>query len=383
MQYRPELDGIRAVAVLPVILFHMDMPFIPGGFVGVDVFFVLSGFLITNMLAADLAGGRMSTLNFYDRRIRRIVPGLAAMLVCCSIAAPFILFPEDLANFGLSLTAATLSASNVLFYLQSGYFSAAADRMPLLHTWSLGVEEQFYILFPLLLYGAWKWARTRIALLIGLLLVASLCLSIWGTSAMPAATFFLLPTRAWELLLGSLLALLAIAGPRSSLQQEAAALGGLALIAASILLLSRQTPFPGLAALPPCLGTALLIWSGCGNRTQPFLTQRLLSARPVVFVGLISYSLYLWHWPFIVFAKYLTFGTLSRPMRASLLALIFAVAVASWRLIETPLRRGSWPWPTLRLRLAGAGGAAVLLIAAGLAFRDGAENYSLAAELNP
>ena len=286
LAYRADLDGLRAVAVVSVILFHLGIPILPGGYVGVDVFFVLSGFLITSLLRSDLANGTFSLLSFYDRRIRRIVPAFAVVVGVCGIAALFILFPVDLEQFATSLIASALGISNILFAQQSGYFAPHAELDPLLHTWSLGVEEQFYILFPLALWGLWRWARNWLPLAVWSGLALSLILTIVGTGMNQTLAFYLLPTRAWELLLGSTLALELMPKPNAPWQRDVGAAVGLFAILAAATCYTEKTNFPGIAVLVPCGGTALVIWSGIG-RTQTF-TARLLASPILVFIGLIS-----------------------------------------------------------------------------------------------
>jgi len=335
LQYRRDIDGLRAVAVIPVVLFHAGVgPFV-GGFVGVDIFFVISGFLITSLILDEMSSGRFTIASFYERRVRRIFPALFTLILFCCVAGYFVLSPPEYADLGASAQAATAFSSNILFWNQADYFAPPAELKPLLHTWSLAVEEQFYILFPIFLTILVRYFRGWTAAAIIFFAAASLGLSIWGIWNAPTATFYLAPTRAWELLLGSLLALGFISGPTSTRVRNGLSLAGLALILWGVFMFSKQTAFPGLAALVPCVGTALLIAFGGHQGT---VTNRLLSARPVVAVGLISYSLYLWHWPLLVFAKYYANRELEP---TEVLALIVAAAVVStisWRFIEVPVR---------------------------------------------
>lgn len=358
LDYRPDLDGLRAVAVVPVILFHLGAPYMPGGFVGVDVFFVLSGFFITRQIALELAENRFSVLNFYDRRIRRLFPALFVMLFASAIVAWLVLLPDDLRDFGKSLASTALSISNIYFLQKSDYFAPAAETMPLLHTWSLGVEEQFYLLFPVFLMLLWRHLRANLFRVVCFIAAVSFAGSVWGAEARPQATFYLLPTRAWELLLGSILALSSAQAPKSWRLRNTAAIAGLAGIGIAIVTYNKEMPFPGLAAALPCLGCALLIWAGQSTvQAVPdsghdiTLVSRILALPPFVFIGLISYSLYLWHWPIIVFAH----QTSPRPLtfdQAVVVALTtVCIAYASWRLIEQPLRRGDVFWPTRGHRL--------------------------------
>ncbi|MGK9167093.1 acyltransferase [Inquilinus limosus] len=337
--YRKDIDGLRAVAVVPVVLYHAGISLLGGGFVGVDVFFVISGYLITSILANDIETDRFSIVSFYERRARRIFPALFTMMLISSIVFTIIMLSSDLLAFAKSIIAAVSFTSNILFYREFGYFAVSSAFKPLLHTWSLAVEEQFYILFPILLYvlskaGRWKRNATLTAI-VGL----SLAINVWGIAYHPNATFYLLPARAWELLLGSLLALNVIPAPATRGLREIAAALGLALIAYSVLTLTSADPFPGWNAAPPCIGAALIIWAGAGGKS---LGGRLLGLRPVVFIGKISYSLYLWHWPIIVFVKYSTSRELSEGETGLVITLSLAAAVLSWRYIEQPFRgRGS------------------------------------------
>ncbi|MBA2126738.1 acyltransferase [Hyphomicrobium methylovorum] len=332
--YRPELDGLRAIAVTSVLLCHLGVPGFSGGYVGVDIFFVLSGFLISRLIADDLRVGRFSLADFYERRIRRIVPALVVVLACVSFAALLLLMPDELKQYGRTLTAAALSISNVWFWLHTSYFAPGAATQPLLHTWSLGIEEQFYVIFPLLLAGLYKFSRRAVPAVIWILLLVSLGLSALFLSVGPKATFYLLHSRAWELLVGTVLALGLVPAPRNERQKEFAGFAGLAAIAVAIVFYTDKMPFPGPAALLPCVGAGLIIWAGAGHTVE-----RLLSARGPVFIGLISYSLYLWHWPLIVFAKLLLSRAITPLDQISLAAVSIALAFLTWRFVETPFRR--------------------------------------------
>jgi peptidoglycan/LPS O-acetylase OafA/YrhL len=311
IEYRADLDGLRALAVIPVIMYYLGSNIFTGGFVGVDVFFVLSGYLITGIIATDLNNNELSLLKFYDRRLRRIAPALIVVLIFSTLAAVPILFPIDLARFGSTLIVTALSISNMHFIHQSEYFAPNSEQSPLLHTWSLSVEEQFYLLFPFILSVIWRHAKPWLPIIIWLGFAASLGLSIWGIKSYPTYTFYLLPTRVWELLLGSIIALKLVSHPKYVSHREFAATIGMLSILTSMIIYTRETPFPGIAALVPCIGTALIIWSGLGD--QPIVTwaSRQLGRNAPVFIGVISYSLYLWHWPLIVFTKHLTNGGLT------------------------------------------------------------------------
>ena len=373
LDYRADLDGLRAVAVVPVILYHFGFSWVPGGFVGVDVFFVLSGFFITRQIVDGLARGRFTILEFYDRRIRRLLPALAAMLFASTVAALALLLPDDLKRFGAFAAAAALSSGNGAAWYSADYFGPDANTLPLLHTWSLAVEEQFYAFFPILLIFSWRYWRKYIPAVVTLVVVASFTLSIWATAAHPSAAFYGLPTRMWELGLGCLLAV-SIVPPTAILWlRNAATATGLAGIAISVLTYSSKMPFPGLAAALPCLGCALVIWAGqTPNQAEGAkgaslcLMARPLTSRPVVLVGLISYSLYLWHWPLIVFSRYASIEQPSGRDQIILLLVIFAVAFASWRFIELPLRHGGAIWPSLWHRFTYAGGVVLAITVLGV-----------------
>ncbi len=335
MNYRPDIDGLRALAVVPVVLFHTGVPAFSGGFVGVDVFFVISGFLITTIIAAEIGTGRFSVVTFYERRIRRIFPALFATILVSCLVASYLFMPEEFKDFGQSVVAATLFASNVLFSLEAGYFDAPAELKPLLHTWSLAVEEQFYIVYPLFLMLVLRCARRYWLAPFALVMAASFAYAQWGVTASPQAAFYLAPARGWELLLGACLALLPSGHKPPRWLREACGVAGLALIGWSVLTFSEHTPFPGINALYPCVGAALVIYGGTGGEAT---ARRLLSLRPVVFLGLISYSLYLWHWPVIVFMNYYSIDPVAPGAMALAMGAVVLLAVFSWHFIEGPFR---------------------------------------------
>lgn len=335
LAYRADIDGLRAVAIVAVLLYHGGFGFAGGGFVGVDVFFVVSGYLITALVIAEIATGRFTAVGFYERRIRRLFPALFVVLATTSVAAGVLLLPDELRRFGGSLLATSTFTSNVFFWLETGYFQTAAELKPLIHTWSLAVEEQFYLLAPLLLPLGMRRRPQAFAAWVASLLLVSLFASEWAVRTAPSAAFYLTPFRVWELALGMLLALPGLARPSRGPARHAAAWLGLALILWSVLAYSWQTPFPGLHALAPCVGAALVIWSGGSGETA---VKRLLSLRPVVFLGLISYSLYLWHWPILSFARYWAVRELDHSETAALLAVSVALAALSWRFVERPFR---------------------------------------------
>ena len=343
-RYRPDIDGLRAIAVGSVVLFHAGFTVLRGGYVGVDVFFVISGYLITANLHGDLLQGRFSILGFYERRARRILPALFVMMAAAAVGSALFL-PDDLKLFGESVAATTLSLSNVFFFTHTGYFDLSAATTPLLHTWSLAVEEQFYLVFRLLLWAAARAFGGRRAALVAALAAlwaGSFALSLWQVGYEPRAAFYLPFDRAWELLTGSLLATGAAPAPTRRWMCEVAGGGGLLLILGPVFLLPQGAAFPGLNALAPCLGAALVIWSGPEGRASPSLASRLLQTRPMVAVGLISYSLYLWHWPMLVFARYYSLSEPGLVTRTLVVGLAAAAATASWRWVELPFRTRRW-----------------------------------------
>ena len=328
--YRPEIDGLRAVAIVPVVLFHAGVPGFGGGFVGVDVFFVISGYLITGILARDMAGGGIRFAHFYERRARRIVPALLAVLAVCAVAAWSLMTAEDFRHFGRSLGATALFAPNVWYALRSNYFNTPASAQPLLHTWSLGVEEQFYLLFPLMLALCWRFNRRFALGVIVALLAASFAGALWLVGRHPEWAFFLLPTRLWELMAGALCALV----PPLVTRASAAAWLGLALLAAGFSVIDRHTLDPGPLMLLPVGGTMLVLLSGRSNAVA-----RVLGIPPLVGLGLISYGTYLWHVPLLAFARYVWFGPLPALAIVTLIVASVLLGWLSYRLIERPVRR--------------------------------------------
>ncbi len=335
--YRPDLDGLRAIAVLSVVFFHFNLPNFGGGYVGVDIFFVISGYLITSIIVGGLEAGNFSFACFYERRIRRIIPALVVMLVAVSIAAIAMFPPKELAQFGLSAAAAAAFCSNIFFAFQTNYFAGPDTTMPLLHTWSLGVEEQFYILCPLLLFACFRMgSRLAVSVLVVILAVASLGYSEWGTNSKYASQlFYLLQSRAWELMFGAILALGLVPGIANRWLRDVLGLVGVGMIAFAVTQFSSVTPFPGLWATVPCIGALLVIHSGQQRDTAVY---RLLGLQPLVFIGLISYSLYLWHWPVFAFAEAYIGRPISSGETLILIALSIALATASWRYVERPFR---------------------------------------------
>ena len=336
LKYRADIDGLRAVAIVPVVLFHANVAGFTGGFVGVDVFFVISGFLITSIIAEEIRQGQFSVLGFYERRIRRIFPALFAVLFVTAILAAWLLLPKQFDAFARSIFSMALLASNILFWREDGYFATSATEKPLLHTWSLSVEEQFYVVFPILLLLLHRWMKGRWIFWLAPIAILSFAISMWGTDRMPSATFYLAPMRAWELLIGSFLALGAFPILRNRPALEILSAAGMASILWSVFTFTEDTPFPGVNALYPCIGTALIIYTGQSNTT---LVSRFLSLKPLVLIGLISFSLYLWHWPLLVFARIWNVYELTGVQIAIVIGLSFLASALSWKFIEGPFRR--------------------------------------------
>ncbi len=366
LRYRAHIDGLRAIAVLGVVVFHFGASWLPGGFIGVDVFFVISGFLIAKSLYAEVDAGSFSILGFYERRMRRIAPAFFAVTAATSLCAFLIFFPNQLMTYGRSLIWAVLAFGNVYFYLRTDYFGPSAEETPLLHYWSLGVEEQFYFLFPGLLLLIARFApRARAKLVLGLLVVSLIACEL-VRPLNPAAAFYLLPFRAFELLIGAALALPGLRFAEGLRTGGAAMAVGLALILAGMLLITERSPFPGVLALVPCLGTALAIWGGERVQSQP---ARLMGARPLVFFGAISYSLYLVHWPIVVFARHLLPDLPAQAFLIGGVALSTLLGWLSWRFVEQPVRQERALFPR-RLIFGGTVVGGALLIVFGTAASD-------------
>jgi peptidoglycan/LPS O-acetylase OafA/YrhL len=342
MKYRPDIDGIRAIAILLVVLFHYGAPGFTGGFLGVDVFFVLSGYLIGSIVFAQLRDARFSFVSFYFRRVRRLYPAYIAMMVATLVAAYFWLLPLDLREFGQSLIASIVYLSNILFFREAGYFDTASHLKPLLHTWSLSVEEQFYLVFPFVAWATAALRRRHVIALFIALTIASFVAAITVIDADTSAVFYLYPFRAWEMFLGTLLALGFVAPVRHGSVATALSVVGLGMIIGPAYMYDETTLFPGLAALVPCLGTALLLHAGGTLSDSP--VQRVLASRVPVYIGKISYSLYLWHWPVYVLYAYRTPDGLSTAQTLGAAVVTFTASVLCYRYIETPVRKGTLRW---------------------------------------
>jgi peptidoglycan/LPS O-acetylase OafA/YrhL len=359
--YRADIDGLRAIAVIAVVLFHAKLPFLTGGYVGVDVFFVISGFLITAILLQDHSISR-----FYKRRAQRILPALSVLIAAVLAVGVAILLPHDLVKMAKSAVATVLFGSNIWFWRQSGYFAVETELWPLLHTWSLGVEEQFYLAFPLLVKLVHRWRRGHLAILFGVLALGSLASAVFAIAHVKGVlAFYLAPPRAWELLAGAMLATGALHLPRAPWLRAAVAAAGLGLIGWPIVAWSPQTVFPGWGAVPPVLGAMLVIWAGQGG-AHPL--SPIIGCRPAQGIGLISYSLYLWHWPVLAFGRYVAVRELTATETVLAIVVMAVLAWLSWRFVERPFRgrmADRWVW-TLS-----AGSIAVLLAASAAVIAGG------------
>ena len=359
INYRADIDGLRSIAVIPVLLFHSGWTLFRGGFVGVDIFFVISGYLISKIIWTEVREKRFSILRFYERRARRILPALFVVIAACFLVGYRLMLASHYDLFAQSAVAAVLSVSNVFFWHQSGYFAPDVDFAPLLHTWSLGVEEQFYVIFPILLLVLHRLGL-RLTRALPILLVLTFALGVYFSFTRPFGAFYLLPARTWELLLGATLGVGAVPQLKGR-GNELLGLAGLFSVIGSIFLIDAHQPFPGFVALFPCLGAAALLYSG----SAATLAARILSARPLVFVGLISYSLYLWHWPIFSFARMIAADVHLGWLAATAgIALSFLLATLSWYYVERPFRNAR-VWPARAIAIFSIAGA-LALVAAGL-----------------
>ncbi len=342
MHHRDEIDGLRAVAVIPVILFHAGFEHFRGGFVGVDVFLVISGYLITTIILSEKEKGHFSLLNFYERRARRIIPALFFVMFVSIILSWLWLSPFHMKDFSQSLVGVSIFSSNILFWQETGYWGVENELKPLLHTWSLAVEEQYYMLFPLFLILMWRFSNH---LILGLFLISalgSLALSHWAAYNLPTANFFLLPMRGWELAVGAGIAFYFVYRKSTITSflanqyiDEALSWVGIGLIAYAIFVFDESTPFPSLYTLIPTIGTALVIIFSSQNT----FSGKLLSSKAFVAIGLISYSAYLWHQPIFVFARHKSLQEPSSLLFAILSILSLVMAFVSWKYIEAPFRK--------------------------------------------
>lgn len=341
MKYRSEIDGLRAIAVLPVIFFHAGLEFLSGGYVGVDVFFVISGYLITSIILSEIEQGKFSLANFYERRARRILPALFVVMLVSLPFAWLWLLPSDMKDFARSLIAVPLFSSNILFWQESGYWGTANELKPMLHTWSLAVEEQYYIFFPIFLMILWKIRKRWIFSSLIVIAVISLLASNWGAYNRPTANFFMLPTRVWELAIGACIAYYFLQIKKiekpfiiSKTIDEVLGFLGLLMIIYAVFMFSPETPFPSFYTLVPTVGAGLIILFA-SNTT---IVGKFLSTKFFVGIGLISYSVYLWHQPLLAFSRHAALSQPSVLMLSGIAALSIPLAYLSWRFIEKPFR---------------------------------------------
>lgn len=362
LAYRPDIDGLRALAILPVLWFHSGLPGLSGGFTGVDTFFVISGFLITGIIHREIARNSFTFAGFYERRARRIGPALVTVIAATLAVGAVLLLPLELEKLGESSLAALFMVPNIYFWTEAGYFRLGEGITPLLHTWSLGVEEQFYVFFPVLLIIAHRLNLLRLAL--WSVLIASFVLSVVATLYAPAASFYLLPTRAWEMALGGILAVGLVRLPARL--QPAGGIVGLILLAVSVVFITKQMPFPGWVALVPCLGAALVLASGT---EQP--SGRILSHPLLVWIGKISYSLYLWHWPVFVYLRHYS-ADIELSVADSIIGIGVSTLLAwlTYRFVEQPARQRTTAFRKVMLWL-GAGVIAISAVAIALIANKG------------
>ena len=389
MKYRREIDGLRALAVIPVIFFHAGFTSFAGGYVGVDVFFVISGYLITSLIMSEKERGTFTLRGFYERRVRRILPGLFIVMLACLPFAWLWMLPGEIKAFSKSLVAVAAFVSNILFWREGGYFETPGAVKPLFHTWSLAVEEQYYVLFPLFLLLIWRWGKRWITVIFVTLAIFSLAAAVWASRNHPQGGFYLLPTRGWELLIGASIAIYFLSASQAavaaretaSLVNEAGAALGLVFISYSVIAFDRSVPYPSLYTLVPTLGTAFVILYA-NPRT---FVGRLLTTPILVGVGLISYSAYLWHQPLFAFARIGHEDALSLPLACALALAAIACAYVSWRYVEKPFRNRTQIGRTTVFVAAGSMTLLFLVIGLigystnGFAYRYPAEDRNLAA----
>jgi peptidoglycan/LPS O-acetylase OafA/YrhL len=348
IKYRPDVDGLRAVAVICVVLFHAFPMLLPGGFVGVDIFFVISGYLITSIIVSDLDDGKFSFLSFYARRVRRIFPALLIVLAFCIVAGWFLLLSDEYEQLGKHIAGGAAFIANFIFWKEANYFDTSANTKVLLHLWSLGVEEQYYLVWPAMVWAAWR-TRLNLALVTVILLLASFAFNLHIAPINAPAAFYSPFSRFWELSAGGLLAYIAQLRPallRENLSARfanAASLSGALMIGAALFMITPKTSFPGWWAVLPVLGACLLVLTG----QTAWVNSRILSNKYVVWIGLVSYPLYLWHWPLLAFAHNMYVGP-SALLRGGLVAASVVLAWTTYRLIEQPVRYGKG-LPTVRI----------------------------------
>ncbi|GFE66223.1 acyltransferase family protein [Litoreibacter roseus] len=356
MKYRAEIDGLRAIAVVPVVLFHTGIEAFSAGFVGVDIFFVISGYLITSLILKDLETGDFRLTEFYERRARRILPALVFVSLFCIPMAWIWLLPNQFKDFSESLISVALFASNFYFWSDIGYFSSAAEELPLLHTWSLAVEEQFYIFFPLMLMATWRFGLRPVFWIIAALSAASIVWCLWIAEVDAAANFYLLPSRMWELFAGAMVACATARSDRKD--HNGLAFLGLVFVALSLIISDKNQAWPGVITLLPVIGVVLIIFYG-GQET---FTGRLLATKPLVAIGLISYSTYLWHQPLYAFARISGENLPDPRLLLSLGAFSFGLGFLTWRFVERPFRQRSFLSRRTVIALSGSALALVALL---------------------
>jgi len=355
LKYRADIDGLRAIAVMPVILYHAGFKIFSGGFVGVDVFFVISGFLITSIIIEDIEKKRFSVIKFYERRAQRILPALFFMMFICIPFAWNLMLPNEMKDFAQSLISVSLFSSNIYFWREDGYFDTSSEEKPLLHTWSLAVEEQYYLLFPIFIVFVWRYGRKRVFWMLIILACLSLLASEWGWRNKSSANFYLAPTRAWELLAGSITAL--VIKQNGVNESNKLALLGLTLIFFSIFFYDEQTPFPSVYTLVPVSGVVLFIIYADKNT----LAAKFLSSKMLVGIGLISYSAYLWHQPLFAFYRIKFPNHSSQPLMLLLVVATIFLSCVSWRFVEQPFRRTNY-WQSKYLFIGSFIGLSLFLI---------------------
>lgn len=370
MKYRSEIDGLRTLAVVPVMLFHAGFTFLAGGFVGVDIFFVISGYLISSIMMRELAEGTFTIAHFYERRARRILPALFFVLIITVPFAWVYLFPEELIEYGKSLIAVPLFSSNFLFWQSSGYFSQDAETITLLHTWSLAVEEQFYLIFPLIMIALWRFGTKILFISLMIIAVSSLAFSEYSWRNFPDANFYLIFSRAWELMIGVVAAFYLIYKKNSVSfnSSQLLSLLGFALIIFSIVYLDKSFPFPSVYALLPTIGAALII-AFCIPKT---IIHNILSNKVIVGIGLVSYSTYLWHFPIFVYAR-MILDEPSLLIMSLLSVLSIFLGFISWRFIERPFRDKSFLTRKQIFIASSIGSLIIIGIGVTLVSLDGAE----------
>ncbi len=337
MKYRKEIDGLRAIAILPVVFFHAGFEWFSGGYVGVDVFFVISGYLITLFIVTETIGGTFSLKKFYERRIRRIFPALFLVVLVCVPFSWFWMLPDEWTAFSKSLVSVPMLVSNMQFLREAGYFEVANEYKPLLHTWSIAVEEQYYVGFPIILLVMWRLGKNWLLGTVVSITVASIAIAEWGSHNYPNEAYYSLPTRGWELMLGAIISLCQVFWriPNNvTLGSQIATIVGLSLIGYSVFCFDENTRFPGLHALVPTVGTALIIIFA----TQNTWVHKILSCKLLVGIGLISYGVYLWHYPLLVFGRLGTLDDQNWYLTTSLIIGSFVLAYLSWKYVELPFR---------------------------------------------